>query len=255
MNNQEKITDPERLVDLYIAGRLDQNRIDDLWGMLIEDNQLYDYLKTSVSLRNVLRSETIPHVPDNIKRNASEANSRSTPIYNLTGYLRPGIVAAAAVFMVAAILSIGYLSSDTSEFQGPPQMLQHEIFRSTTVSGVERIQDAVNYAIRGDASTALIMLNQVLDESSNANIRAEALINMGIIHYNTESFATARVAFIQAKQVSGIDVQLYEKAIWNLSQTLLAMGDTDQARIVLNEVISLDGAHSRAASGYLKYLR
>lgn len=247
---QELNYDIENRIDLYLKGRLSQDQIDDLWVELIENPECYDYLKTVVSLRNIYKDQKI---------------NTQTPVYELgspkVAVTREWFRYAAAAVVIVALGASSFLYFNSNQLQTlePPSSLEHIVYRSVNNNDIDssfdQLQAAIGMAVQGHTTSAILMLNQIHDEASDVGLQAEAILNIGIIEYNQDDFNAAARTFNRVANLDGIDMLIHERAMWNLAQSQVAMGDFIAARESVEKVIEMDGAHSRMAINYLKYLR
>lgn len=242
--------DIENRIDLYLKGRLDQEQIDKLWVDMIENPESYEYLKTMVSLKNIY-SNTNPTPVSNIN---SPSKPNSSWNKNLVQY------SVAAILLISiSVSSIIYFNTNQVDAIQAMSSLDHVVYRSSIDSQSEsfetRLQNAVGLAIQGNTTSAILLLNQIHDESTDPAIKAEAILNIGIIEYNQDEFMAASHSFNRVLSIDGIDSLIQERAVWSLAQSQLALGNYSAAKISIEKVIEIDGAHSRMARNYLKYLR
>lgn len=246
----------EERVDLFLCDKLSQDQIDELWIESIEDSSRYDYLKTVASLRNEFYQK--PSSQDQIRVEIPNIPTETKP---LTPASRLVNIAIAAGLTLAVGVSSVYLYNAT---EIKPLVPLSSLEFSTLLSGADLvntdrfqqdIQDAINKSITGDADVAVLELYSVFEQSTDSDIRADALMNIGIIKYNSNDFRSARINFNQIINQYNNDIFTVERATWYLAQTQIALGDLDAAKQSIQRVIEIDGAHSRAAENYLRYLR
>jgi tetratricopeptide (TPR) repeat protein len=245
----------ERKIDLYINGRLTQPQIDNLWVEMIEYPEMLSYLKTSASIKELVRG-----TQGAINTNSISATVPVSP-FKTIGNLRP-FMAAALLLIAIGVGSLYYMSSseaETNRVYGPLETLELIAYRSATTPEVDEARrqliDAVDLALSGSTTSALQILVQIIQSDSTDELKAEATLNKGIIEYNLGEFAEAIVSFKQGLSLNDSNPQLYERAMWNLSHAHMAVGNTDEAKASLQLVIELNGAHSRAARNYLSFLK
>lgn len=247
MKKSETHLKTEDRIDQYVSGKLSQDQTDEVWMEILASPQHYDYLKTAVALRTIAAESTITAIPP----------THNVPIRHSTG-LRKYAVAAGIALAVGAT-SVYIYSQDGQTVVRPLEALEFTTLRSTaTLSASElqqSIQQAINLSLQGDASGAIVLLTQIYEEQVSSDIRAEALINIGIIQYNSDDFSGATRSFSELLTRFTDDPMLVERAQWNLAQAYMALGESDKARESLEMVVAMDGAHSRIARNYLTYLR
>jgi tetratricopeptide (TPR) repeat protein len=245
----------ERKIDLYISGRLTQPQIDNLWVEMIEYPEMLSYLKTSASIKDLVSG-----TQGSINSDSVSTIVPVTPIKTVAN-LRT-FMAAALLLIAMGLGSLYYMSSsevDINRVYGPLETLELIAYRSASSPEVDearrQLNDAVDLALSGNTPLALQLLVQITESTSTDDLKAEANMNIGIIEYNNQEFAEAIVSFKQSLSLNHSNPQLYERAMWNLSHSHMAVGNTVEAKVSLQHVIDLDGAHSRAARNYLSILK
>lgn len=256
MKERQKQFDIERKIDLYVNGRLDQIQIDALWVELIENPSYYEYLKTSAALRSMFSKQELSTSVGSVQTGDNSVSK----VYTLPTAWKK--YAAAAVILIATGTTVIYLQNSSSNgvsITGPLDSLELIVYRSTdsnvTTDSVPELREAVNLALTGNTSSAIILLTTLLENTNTPEIQAEALLNIGIIEYNNDDFNAALQSLKRASALEVSDRLLLERIIWNLSHAQMAVGDNQSARESVLKVIEFDGAHSRMAQNYLKYLR
>jgi tetratricopeptide (TPR) repeat protein len=246
---QEINYDIENRIDLYLKGRLDQDQIDSLWVEMIDNPHGYEYLKTMVSLKNIYENETEGKITQISPGQNSNSLNQNVIRYSV----------AALVVISIGLSSLLYVNSGPVDGVQALSSLDHVVYRSSSIESDEslssRLQSAVGLAIQGNTTSAMLLLNQIHDEAADPAIKAEAILNIGIIEYNQDEFMAASHSFSRVLSIDGIDSLIQERAVWNLAQSQLALGNYSAAKESIDKVIEIDGAHSRMARNYLKYLR
>lgn len=254
MKERQKQFDIERKIDLYVSGRLDQLQIDALWVELIENPTYYEYLKTSAALKSMFSNQDLNFTEsDAIDQNTSKVQHISASWKKYA--------AAAAIVLATGTTALYLQDSSTNGFTvtGPLESLELIVYRSTdnnlSSDNIPEMKEAVNLALSGNTSSAIFLLTTLLENSNTPEIQAEALLNIGIIEYNSDDFNGALQSLKRAASLEVSDNLLLERIIWNLSHAQMAVGDNQSARESVLKVIEFDGAHSRMAQNYLKYLK
>lgn len=251
MKNSDATKFEERL-DQFLCNKLSQDQIDELWVEIIEDPVKYEYVKTSAALY----------------KQFYEAGARDTRISGTIGKPKVKLnrtaiwkntAVAAGIALALGLISVFTYNSVESPGISPLSSLEFANLRSAGDVGLTEleadIQTAINAALSGETSNALVKLSRVIDLTADKSIRASALINSGIIEYNQDNFEAATRHFEQVLKLDMNDVLVTERAAWYLAQSQLAQGDNQAAREALTRVVEIDGAHSRMAASYLRYLR
>jgi tetratricopeptide (TPR) repeat protein len=248
----------ERKIDLYICGRLNQEQIDALWVEMIQHPDSYEYLKTSVALKRTTQSRVLTDLAaypgSSTLKQTKSSNQRNWKQY----------AAAAAIVVSTGVGGAYFITSGSDQpLSGelkPFDKLELVAYRSSSNNQVIsdtrlELKKAVDTALMGNPSEALIALNRILESTDDNLIKAEAYLNIGILEYNSNEFNSASMSFKNAAQLSFDNELLYERVIWNLAHAQMAAGDESNARISIEKVVSLDGAHSRAAKSYLDFMK
>lgn len=248
----------ERKIDQYICGRLNQDQIDALWVDIIENPSSYSYLKTTVALQRIVASSSITSID-------SKSDSISSTKANLNSSNNWKKYAAAAAIVVSAGVGGAYVIESNSTLEGastfkPYDKLELVVYRSSGNSLQPNdvrleLQKAIDTALLGNTSQAMISLNSILESTDDKFIKAEAYLNIGILEYNNNDFNAAALSLQNAATLSADNVLLYERVIWNLAHAQLALGDESNAKNTIRQVVALEGAHSRAAQSYLDFMK
>ena len=257
VKEHEKHFDIERRIDLYINGKLNQPQIDNLWVDLIENPSHFNYLKTTATLKSVLDKDGKSHVDASIIQPAEiESPTNVRPLF--LDWKKYAV--AAAIVLISGVTATYYMGTATeTTFDMPLDSLELVVYRSTDTTDLDvnetKLQEAVDLALAGNYTSAIILLNNLIEQNTDASTQAEALLNIGIIEYNNDDFNAALIALERASTFENIDKLLYERIMWNLSHTHMALGNQLAAKQSIQTVIDLDGAHSRMAQNYIKYLK
>ena len=256
MKEREKQFDIERRIDLYVTGKLNQTQIDALWVDLIENPSNFNYLKTTASLKHILKNNVVPHLVSDPILSKSNDTSKIQPLS--VSWAKYAV--AAAIVLISGITATFYMgTSDDSSLMKPLDSLELVVYRSTSDTNVDhheiKLQEAIDLALTGNSTSAIILLNNLIEQNTDETIQAEALLNIGIIEYNSDDFNSALIALERASTIGNLDKLLFERIMWNLSHTQMALGNQFAAKVSIQTVIDLDGAHSRMAKNYIKYLK
>lgn len=258
MNSNDFQQELERRIDLYVNGRLNQEQIDALWVDMIQNPNSYEYLKTTVALREVFKKSSTP-INATASNRKDTKKTKSRPTNNWKQY-----AAAAAIVVSAGVTGTYIVNSNSTQREiselKPFDKLELVVYRSSsssqTLSDLKlELQKAIDFALLGNTSEALISLNSILEGTDDKLIKAEAYLNIGILEYNSNDFSSATMSLQNAASLSSDDLLLYERVIWNLAHAQMAFGDKAGAKNTIREVISLNGAHSRAAQSYLDFTK
>lgn len=258
MNSTEFQHELERKIDLYTCGRLNQDQIDALWVEMIENPSAYAYLKTTVALQKIVKNSSAISVESKVDdKTISLSQNRSSK--NWKKY------AAAAAIVVSAGVGGSYIIESNSTLTNntafkPYDKLELIVYRSSgntqQLTDVRKeLQKAIDMAMSGSTSEAMISLNKILESTDDKLIKAEAYLNIGILEYNSNEFNSAALSLQNAANLSSDSILLYERVIWNLAHAQMALGDDVNAKNTIRQVVALEGAHSRAAQSYLDFMK
>lgn len=258
MKSNEFQHELERKIDLYTCGRLNQDQIDALWVEMIENPDAYAYLKTTVALQKMVKSSSASVA-------ISNSDSKSIPISKSRSPKNWKKYAAAAAIVVSAGVGGSYIIESNSALDRnagfkPYDKLELIVYRSSgntqQLNDVRlELQKAIDAALLGNTSEAMISLNNILESTDDKHIKAEAYLNIGILEYNGNDFNSAAMSLQNAATLSSDNILLYERIIWNLAHAQMALGDNINAKNTIQKVVALEGAHSRAAKSYLDFMK
>jgi len=230
----------EQKIDLYIEGRLSEEESDLLWAEMMREPDYYDYFKTVVNLKHIVK----------------ETGAVKAVEHPVRRFYR--IAVAAAIVITVGIL--GYLNLNIHSSIAPPSALR-QLAMQTTRSAVTMdgsmesdIQRGINLANLGRTQQAIALFKKILAENADPQVRALALTNLGIMYYNQEQMGKAIDAFNKIHQEQGLDVLTYEKAYWYQGNAYLKQGRLKDARSAIKKAYSLNGAYRRVTEEYLKKL-
>ncbi|HKI47209.1 MAG TPA: tetratricopeptide repeat protein [Balneolales bacterium] len=232
----------EQKIEMYIEGRLNEEESDLLWAEMMNRPDYYDYFKTVVNLKHIVKDTDLVET--------GRYQSRKDHFYR--------VAIAAAVVITIGIL--GYLNVNLHISATPPTAL-HQLAMQTTRSAVTMdgsmesdIQRGINLANLGKTTQAISLFKKILEENADPQVRALALTNLGIMYYNQVQIDKAINAFSQIPQQQGLDVLTYEKAYWYLGNAYLKEGQLKEARSAIKKAYDLNGAYRRVTEEYLKKL-
>ena len=232
----------EQKIEMYIEGRLNEEESDLLWAEMMNRPDYYDYFKTVVNLKHIVKDTDLVE--------KGRYQSRKDHFYR--------VAIAAAVVITIGIL--GYLNVNLHISATPPTAL-HQLAMQTTRSAVTMdgsmesdIQRGINLANLGKTTQAISLFKKILEENADPQVRALALTNLGIMYYNQVQMDKAINAFSQIPQQQGLDVLTYEKAYWYLGNAYLKEGQLKEARSAIKKAYDLNGAYRRVTEEYLKKL-
>lgn len=224
-------------IDAYIHGKLTEQETEELWAVLVEDGEYYNYLKTAANLKAINTSK----------------NSRRVPFLR-----KPAYAAAAVIILLVAVFGIFkfiYVSPD------PPMQaitsievpLQRSVDVEPSKNQSNIVREAVLLSYNNKFDKAVDLLQSTRMKTKNISYKARLSMMLGTLFYNKAKFRKAKnyfLAIISSKdQLKPLQV---EKAYWYLANTWLELSNLDQARLAIQQVIKIDGAYSRVAKRYLQ---
>lgn len=255
MDNKEKI-ELLKQVDLYIRGELSQDEIDELWKILLQNPEYYDWFETEVHLQSLIRKGIRP---DFGKGSDSNTNSSIFQLY------KGWIFAAAA----AVILAVGlqFLSLDQpAEIHSlalaeidPSNLTGADVLRSNSQSATDTdisVNEALASAYEGETDEAIEMFLNILKETESISKRqrATAEMNLGILFYNKGEYEQAKKHFLTITEMEEIPEYQKEQSWWFLGNTYLNLNQLHEARDAVFEAYSFSGRFQSAALSLLKKL-
>ncbi len=234
----------KKQIEDFRNGTLSEQETDALWAQLLENPAWQDYLHTLNALEAIADD---PAAMEAIMPEESATTSRQ--------YWK-AYVAAAAVLIIGSMLGLILLFSPQQPEQTLPhaKLEMHNLRSAQSLSGDDQnhLQAAISLYISGDYSQALEKIEPLTESAESDQIRRDALLNQGIILYNTGEFEKAYVSFNRVYSDDQATDLLREKALWFAANAKLQSGDTDRAEKLIREVKELDGAYSRVANDFLQ---
>lgn len=231
----------EYKIDQYIDGELSAEEIDELWIELIQNEYYMDYLKTAASLKSLARTE-------------KQAENK---VYKLPATKK--WFAAAAVLLMTATLTIFTITSDSGTAVEPLSTIELDYYRSADgvleeSTNSDRIILAISAANRGEIQSALTILDNLLEITTDVHERHKLLVTAGSILYNSGSYELAADRFESGIVLNSDDMLLLERNYWYLGNTYFQLNKIVEAKAALEKAYELNGAYSRIAASYLKAL-
>lgn len=230
--------DTEKKIDLYVAGKLSPQEIDELWAELIQDEYYFEYLKTVANLHGLAKEKKRAKV-------FSISNAKQWS-------------AAAAILLIVGTIAVFNLVSQNEYPVQPIASIELDYYRSaegnvTASDTTDLVIRSITIANKGDIETAISMIDQEL-ESSEGERKMELLITAGSIHYNANEYEQAAGRFENALEISTDNTSLQERGYWYLGNTYFQLNRITEARESLEKASELNGAYSRVAQSYLRAL-
>lgn len=235
----------ERKIDLYIHGKLSKDEVDELWAELIQADEYLDYLESAANLKQVIE----------------EREQTPSRLYLFKSDVRKWMVAAAAaIVLIAGSMAIYTNVSWEGESVEPIASIELDYYRSADVADHEEtkseqaIREAIILANNGEYQQAIDRIDEELEETEDAGIRATLNLNAGSILYNIGSYEQALVRFQDVvDRFEGDDI-IRERAYWYLGNTYFQLHNVEYARQAFQQAYELNGAYSRIAQSYLRAL-
>lgn len=227
----------EQEINRYINGKLSESEVEELWSVLIQDDEYMDYLKTAANIKEIAESEEGP------------------PVKRVKSWIYAG---AAVIVLLLAVLAILFYSNSKNESQLEPiAAIELPFTRSADMTAQtpdreEIIREAVTLYYKGHFEEAIDLLTEEKKKSADLNWIARLNITMGILHYNDDKFKQAAFYFSDVVKYEG-DIALLklEKAYWYLGNAYFQMLELEKAEAAMRKAYTLDGAYSRVAKLYL----
>jgi tetratricopeptide (TPR) repeat protein len=235
--------DLERKIDLYVNGELNAEQTDDLWAELIQDEYYMDYMKSVANVKAIID-----------RKHAEKPSSKVYTLRKVAQY-----AAAAAVILIAAV--VGVLNMNTSgDFPvGPVEQIGLDVVRSTDGISATVTSDVIRRAIRmatdGEVDEAITLLQEELEEATDAQLKAEIALSLGSIQYNSGNYSSSIDNFELVTAQEDIEVLTLEKGYWFLGNTYFQLDRLQEAEEAFQNAYVLNGAYSRVAKTYVDALQ
>jgi len=232
----------EKQIELYANGRLNQEEIDELWAALIQDEYYLDYMKSVVNLKAITDRK-------------QKFTARKT--FDFPRIVR--YTTAAAIVLIAGIVGVmNYSNTQQSFGVNPIGAIGLDVVRnadgvSENISN-EVIRTAIRMASEGEAEQAIILLNDELLHTSDAQLIADIALTLGSIYYNSGNYEKAIENFSLIVEQPGINVLTLEKGYWFLGNAQFQLDYLAAAETSFQKAYELNGAYSRVAKLYIDAL-
>jgi len=254
MNKQEKIQLLEK-IDRYIKGDLSQDEIDELWKEFLKNPEWYNWFETELHLRSLIKKGKRPQF------NTNDPKSRGQE--SVFKKYRGWIYAAAAAVLLA--IGLQFFSYDDSEPVSSyalssidqSNLMGADLLRSGDEPAVDidvAINEALAAAYDGETVRAIEKFRELLDQSPNRQQQARIEMNLGILHYNSGQYESAKNRFRSVTEIEGIEDYQKEKSWWFLGNSLLNLDQPREARVAVFNAYSMNGRYQSAALSLLKKL-
>lgn len=236
----------------YLEGRLSSEEVDDLWAEMLGDEQGFQYMETLSLLKKMGSEGQFADSGETESRTDDDSKTRDKTIVY---YLRfAAAVAATILLTVMAVQQTDFLGNQSTS--APITSIDYGIERSGEVADyIESVKShIIELADLGKTDDAVLFLNEQLSNERLTDIQMNELRNLkGSLYYNSERYHDAKLVFQEG--MVQIDRQAdsanFEKNLWYFANTLLQLGEKEQAIEYLNRVIQLDGSFGRAAQNLL----
>ena len=236
--------DLERIIDLYVNGKLNEEQVDELWAELIQDEYYLDYTKSVANIKAIIDEK--------------RAGQTAAPVYTLRKYINYGVAAAIAV-IIGVIGVMNYPAGNTEFSVNPVQTLPLDVYRGSgdapAVNDNEIIKQAIALASNGEFDQAVTLLESNLEDADTPDLLAEMSLTLGSIQYNYGDYEASLANFNRVVEQDGIDVLILEKGYWYLGNTHFQLGQLDEAESAFQKAYDLDGQYSRVAKSYIDALK
>ncbi len=239
-------------IDSYLEGRLSDPQVDELWEQLLGDDDALDYLETTSTLRQMASKNAF------IEEYESDENEATvTPLYTRI-YQKSSVWLSAAAILIAAIAGISYFTQQQSVpyTAEPVQLIEYEIYRSAEVEMTlpSSTQDIMATSAMGEHDQAIQMYNNFV-ASTDTQPTPDLRFLEASLYYNSGDYTTATQLFAQlAGDLSSEDRHIRERSIWFAANGYLHLNKTQDAQVLLQQVIQMDGSYSRIARNLLSEL-
>lgn len=224
-------------IDSYIDGKLNEQEIEELWGVLIEHGEYYDYMKTAANLKAINTS----------------ANTAAT----IRFLRKPAYAAAAVLILLITVFSVfKFMNTPSAASVQAIASIELPFQRSVDRSSPDIIREAVLLNYNNKFEEAIDLLKNERSKTEDNTYKTRLNIMLGTLYYNKAKFKEAKKYFVEVTSSKGkIKPLQLEKAYWYLANTWLELAEFDKAKSAVQQVIKIDGAYSRVARHYLKALQ
>ncbi len=236
----------EENIDQYLSGRLDRDKIDDIWVEMVQDPDRLEYFKHVANTKEAVRE--LEEERKAVVRNSGTAR-----------YVKYAV--AAAIALVIGVLAVMRWNVEPAAVE-PVETIELNYYRSETgdvTNNPTQVNKVINRAITmansGETKKAIDLLRQKRTEMKEPSDRALLNLNIGSLQYNNGAFDSAITSFKKViEQEQHIDVLTLEKAFWFLGNSYFQKGQMVEARKAIEQAYDLNGAYRRVASTYLNAL-
>lgn len=229
----------ERKIDLYINGELNAEETDALWAELIQDEYYLDYMKSVANIKAIIDRKHLK------KRKPSASVFPKVAQY-----------AAAAVILIAAFVGIWNMNPTGGLSVEPVDHIGLDVVRDAEGTSAMVTNDVIKEAIRlatdGDTEQAIVLLQNELGNTSDAQNKADVALSLGSIYYNIGKYTESIENFEIVTSQENIEVLTIEKGYWFLGNTYFQLDRLEEAEEAFRNAYKLDGAYSRMAKTYIE---
>lgn len=245
MENKDAI-ELTKKIDDYLKGKLTQSEMDELWQVLIADQEAYNQFETELHLRSLIRDKEGVH---------SEVDTQKPSRTIGSNWFRYWPVAAILLLSLFLSLFLILQRSEGGEMLvlaeiESREMLSADIYRSSAHSAEEadlRLNEALALAYRSDYSEAAQLYRALLEEDLTPNQRIIAEMNLGIIEFNLGDFEKAAAHFTEVSKLEPDNLFIHEQALWYLAHSYIHLNELETARDVVFDVYHLNGRFTQDA--------
>lgn len=236
----------------YLEGRLSSEQVDELWAEMLGDEQGFQYMET-LSLLKKMGSEG--QFADSSETGSGFDDSTKAGSRTIVYYLRYAAAVAAAILLtVMTVRQTDFLGNQSTS--APITSIDYGVERSGEAA--DHIESAKRHIIElanlGKTDDAVSVLNEQLTSESLTEVQMNELRNLkGSLYYNSERYHEAKLVFQEGMEQTDrqTDSANFEKNLWYFANTLLQLGEKEQAIEHLNMVVQLDGSFGRIAKNLL----
>lgn len=253
MNTDHKI-ELLKSIDKYIKGELNQDEIDELWIEFLRNPEVFSYFETEIHLQSLVRKGKKPESFGNDGAGKSQSNIR---------LFKAWFVAAAAAVLIAVGLQFFAMEPNQSGNQlalgsiNQTEMIGSDVYRSDEErrSDIDiQINEALAAAYEDETNEAIRKFRALLSQSLDENQQVRVELNLGILLYNQEDYESAVNHFQSVTQIQNVNESFIEKGWWFLGNSLLNIGNIEDAREAVFNAYSMNGRFQNSALALLKKL-
>ncbi|HET6528119.1 MAG TPA: tetratricopeptide repeat protein [Balneolaceae bacterium] len=245
----------EKRIDAYVKGQLDEEQAHQLWEDLLKHPGYIELLETELGLKAMLENQGATERP--------KSSVKEIILYQLQASRK---WVAAAVIVITTIVGMNLMGPENSHSTQGLALAEINLRQQLITAPVTRSQNAhitgadsllnlgFKAAIQGDVDGALQLYNEVVTKFGDDPAAVRALLNIGMIHYNTGYFMKAISSFKEVIEKVSEQPIAEEKAYWYLGNAYIIQDKFILARDAIQKAYDMDGIFNRPSANLLESL-